>query len=316
MPFSLRVAAFVLLSAALVFAVNPGHAFEHMMRADPTALAVALAVSCLGVVVSGMKWRGLLRARRIEMPLVETVRLYWIGMFFSNFLPTSVGGDAVRLSLARHRGSVHELAASILVERLTGLAMLLGVLAAGLAVHATFAGSFAVPDSVWVLVLITAVGIVLALLLPRPMRRLTARVRRRLPSRLGPATIMAERVLHALRAYGANPRALLSAVGMSLPFYITIVLSHAACLAAVGAHVTPLQLLVVAPLVSLVSVIPIVPNGAGLTEGAFVLLYAGVGVPPDVALAAALLRRLVDLVNSAIGGGIWALRRKPILRPA
>ena len=316
MPLSLRVAAFVLLSAALVFAVNPGQAFERLLHADPTAIAVALAVSSIGVVVSGMKWRGLLRARRIDMPLRETVRLYWIGMFFSNFLPTSIGGDAVRLSLARHRGSAHELAASILVERLTGLAMLLGVLAAGLAVHAASASTYSVPQSVWMLVLVTALTVVLALLLPRPLRRIMARVRRRMPARLGPALIMLERVLHTLAAYNANPRALVAAVGMSLPFYITIVLSHAACLAAVGAHVSPFDLVVVAPLISLVSVIPIVPNGAGLTEGAFVLLYAGVGVPPDVALAAALLRRIIDLGNSAIGGGLWTMRRRPLLRPA
>ena len=46
-------------------------------------------------------------------------------------------------------------------------------------------------------------------------------------------------------------------------------------------------------------------NGLFLAEGAFVLVYASVGVAPETALAAAILRRLVDLANSGFGGLLW-----------
>jgi hypothetical protein len=36
-----------------------------------------------------------------------------------------------------------------------------------------------------------------------------------------------------------------------------------------------------------------------------VLVYASVGVAPETALAAAILRRLVDLANSGFGGLLW-----------
>lgn len=316
MSLAARVLVLVALAGLLYVTADPGQALVHLLHADPIAIALAIAVSALGVVLSGIKWSALLRARRIELPAREAVGFYWIGMFFSNFLPTSIGGDAIRLTLARDRGGAHDLAASILIERLTGLAVLLLVLGAGLAVQMLVPGQFSVPGWVWLAVLATATGMVLAVLLPRPLRRLSTRIRRHLPNRFGRVIVFGERLLHSLAAYNADRPTLLRAVALSLPFYVTIVVSHIAVLAAVGAQVDPVEVLVAAPLISLIAVIPLVPNGIGVAEGAFVLLYASAGVPAEVALAAALLRRLVDLGNSAIGGAVWAARRRPALRPA
>ena len=35
------------------------------------------------------------------------------------------------------------------------------------------------------------------------------------------------------------------------------------------------------------------------------LVYASAGVPPEVAFAAAIVRRLVDFANSGLGGVMW-----------
>ena len=60
-------------------------------------------------------------ARPIHLAYVAAAQLYWIGSFFSNFLPTGVGGDAVRLMLTLRTDGRGPVAASILVERLSGL---------------------------------------------------------------------------------------------------------------------------------------------------------------------------------------------------
>ncbi|HEX6011869.1 MAG TPA: hypothetical protein VFY87_08735 [Geminicoccaceae bacterium] len=56
------------------------------------------------------------------------------------------------------------------------------------------------------------------------------------------------------------------------------------------------------------SVLPVSINGLGVAEGVFVAIYASVGSVPELALAAAVLRRLVDVANSAIGGLFWLAR--------
>ena len=76
-------------------------------------------------------------------------------------------------------------------------------------------------------------------------------------------------------------------------------------LRSVGAEVAPLAVMLGAPLVALVALTPITINGLFLAEGAFVLIYASAGVQPEVALAAAIVRRMVDLANSGLGSVLW-----------
>jgi glycosyltransferase 2 family protein len=311
MPLWLRALAGFALFGALLWSIDLGATLDRLREVSPLPLVVAFVVSAIGVVVSAWKWKVLLGERQIRLPLSAAIRFYWIGMFFSNFLPTSVGGDAIRMTLARRHGSAHELAASILIERLTGLAVLLGVLTVGLLVHRFATGDSGMPHPVGLAVAAASLCILVALLVPRPLGRLCRRWRKRVPM-FGHAILFAARLLHVTSAYTANRRALQRAILLSLPFYATIVAAHAGVLLAVGARVELIDILIAAPLVSLVSVFPLFPNGVGLAEGAFVLLYASSGVSPAAALAAAVLRRLVDLGNSSIGGVFWAWRPQPV----
>ena len=84
-----------------------------------------------------------------------------------------------------------------------------------------------------------------------------------------------------------------------------LVLFQFAVLRAVGSSITLVDAALVAPLVPLVSLLPITANGLGLTEGAFVLFYTQMGVPAEQAFAAAILRRLVTIAVSVPGGLMW-----------
>ena len=65
----------------------------------------------------------------------------------------------------------------------------------------------------------------------------------------------------------------------------------------------------VAPVVLAVGLLPLSINGIGTIELTFVVLFGELGVPGHVALAIALLRRLVLLLLSLIGGMLYAVRR-------
>jgi hypothetical protein len=69
----------------------------------------------------------------------------------------------------------------------------------------------------------------------------------------------------------------------------------------------------VALLVTLAAALPISPNGLGVGEAAFVLLYTQIGVAPEQALAAALLRRVVVTLVALVGAVPWlASRDRPV----
>ena len=59
--------------------------------------------------------------------------------------------------------------------------------------------------------------------------------------------------------------------------------------------------------------VPISPNGIGIQEGAPAIPFVQLRLPPDVALAAALLNRLALLLTAGMGATAlaWGARRQP-----
>jgi glycosyltransferase 2 family protein len=296
-----------LLAALAAFADWPGMA-SALRRADLGPVLAALAVSLLGVLLSAAKWRLLLRRVDITLPFREAARLYWVGMFASNFLPTSVGGDAVRLALTPARDRLALVAGSILVERLTGFMVMLALCALGLAL-----GPWRLPRGLGWLAAAVPVGLAIAgaalLLAPAPVERLLAGLAVRLPPRAGRAASAARKVATGMARHARDPAGLAAAVLLSLPFYGTVALAQWLALRAVGSGIGLGEAALVAPLVQLLGVVPLTPNGLVVVEAGFVLLYGAAGVPPGAALAAAVLRRLVDLANSGLGAPAWWLGR-------
>ncbi len=306
------------LLGLLGFLVDWGAVATVLRAADLGWVAGAFAVSVLGVLISAEKWNGLLRDSGIKLRFLTTAWLYWVGMFFSNFLPTSVGGDAMRLMLTPSHGRTERVAGTILIERLTGFLVMLVLSAVGLvagplrSLHPHLLGVLLLS----VLGLIVAVAAVL--LAPAVLARLLPMLIDRLPGSLQRLLRKLQRIAVTVARQSRRGHAMLRALLLSVPFYGTLVLAQYCVLHAVGAEVNVADVVLVGALVPLLSMLPISFNGLGLAEGVFVAVYGAVGVVPQVALAAAVLRRVVDLANSALGGLMWLAdrRRAEPARPA
>ena len=295
--------------AALCLAVDPGEAAAALERARPLPLATALAASVLGVLVSAEKWRGLLRHAGVGLTLAACARLYWVGMFASNLLPTSVGGDAVRLLLTPAPGRRAAVAGSILVERLTGFLVMLALCTLGLALRPQYFDEPGLRATFLAGVLALDLGVVAALLAPGRLAPLLSGLAAHLPGILHRPIGAATRVAAAVGGLAGDPAALARAMALSVVFYGTIIAAQHAVLRAAGAEVALAEVALVAAVVPLAAMLPVSLNGLGVAEGVFVLLYAQLGVAPEAALAAAALRRLVDLANSGLGGPLWLTLR-------
>lgn len=79
------------------------------------------------------RWYILLHSARVEISFWDAVRLVFSGLFASNFLPTTIGGDLVRfLGAVRLNLDAATCAASLVVDRLIGMAGMASVLPLGL----------------------------------------------------------------------------------------------------------------------------------------------------------------------------------------
>ena len=196
-------------------------------------------------------------------------------------------------------------AGSILVERLTGFLVMLALCTLGLALRPQYFDEPGLRAAILAAVLTLELAVAAALLAPRWLAPFLWRLAVRLPAILGRVAGSASRVAAAVADLAQAPAVLGRAMGLSAVFYGTIIVAQHAVLQAVGAEVPLVEVALVAAVVPLATMLPMSLNGLGVAEGVFVLLYAQLGVEPEVALAAAVLRRVVDVANSGLGGLVW-----------
>ena len=82
--------------------VDPGFLtyFRHL---DPWLFLLALLLQTAATALAALRWWWFLNANRLELGLAETLRLYWIGLFFNNLVPGATGGDLVRAAWVARR---------------------------------------------------------------------------------------------------------------------------------------------------------------------------------------------------------------------
>ena len=94
---------------------------------------LALGLLLVSRFMISLRWHNLLRSADVDIPLKESLRLTFVGLFASNFLPTTIGGDVVRLAGAVQMGFDGAVAtASLVMDRLVGMFGMALVLPPGL----------------------------------------------------------------------------------------------------------------------------------------------------------------------------------------
>jgi len=305
----LRIVISVGALAFLFWRIGFGETLAVLRRADLRYLALALALYVCGLLVRAFRWSTLLGGLGAGVPFGRLVRLYFIGQFFSSFLPTQFGGDVVRA--AELTQDTHSSAAigTVLLDRMTGL-MVLFVM-----------GLIALPFQVgrmppWlaaVLLAVTVGGLIVGALVleGRLLRRLT----KRLPMRLslageGPLA----KVYSAVT--GCGWRAVLGAFATSVVFNLLNVVINWLCGQTVGLGIGLPYFLAVTPLIAVGGLIPSV-GGWGVRETVSTAVFGPAGADANAAAAMGVALGGVGLLTGLMGGVVYAvealcqLRRQP-----
>ena len=85
-------------------------------------LAGSLGIYIVSQAIVGLRWWTLLRAQSIFIGYWAAVRLHFLGLFYNNFMPSTLGGDLIRAwYVTRHTEKKLEAALSVFVDRTIGL---------------------------------------------------------------------------------------------------------------------------------------------------------------------------------------------------
>ena len=276
-------------------------------RLDFVAGAVLLYAG--GQVLSAWRWHLLLRPVALRTPFPRLTGFYFTGMFFNLFLPTIVGGDAVKaILLARETGAPARSTVSVFMERNVGLVALLtiAVVASWLAPPVTL---LEVPLPALTAALATAYIVVNVALLSPAGHRTAERMIRRTPlAKLAPR---ADSIYAALAPYRRPSATLGGAIVLSFAFQLVVIGVVFLTALALTLDVPLTAVAVFVPLVSLAGMIPVSVNGLGVREALYVLLFGRLGIPAEASVSLALLYLGVTIAASLPGGIAYALQKTP-----
>jgi glycosyltransferase 2 family protein len=287
--------------AAILMGVDLAHVFELLREMDWLPFLAALGLFLSGALVRAYRWGSLVWALGVRVRWLRLVELYFVGAFFGMFLPTGVGGDAVKMyELSRDDHKASAAISSVLVDRFTGLFVLFAI-----ALLALIGGYELVTPQVRLLIaLIFVLSVVaVALLLQRTWIEGWGR-RLRLDRLLGRVKILRELYL-SLHLYGSA--ALLRATAASVVWNLILILGYYLLGRAVGIDLSPWYYFLFVPIVSVLLLLPSL-GGLGIREGATMLLFQQVGVSEARALALALAYDVVLLVHALIGASLYVLQ--------
>lgn len=277
----------VLVSGAVLFLVLRGVDFSALLAnvrgAKIWVLTASFACILANYFVSSYRWQALAEVKGIKKSLRQFARLYFIGAFFNNFLPTSVGGDVVKAyKLAGTTERKVDAVSSVFMERFTGL-LVLGFISWGGFIYYFW------PQSVLIsvgILLLCAFGIWLS---PRL-------------ARLHPLFL---KFYDSVVAYRNERAVLFKAIWTSFVVQAFAITTQYLVFVALGLKVSYLYCLFVIPIITVASMAPVSINGLGIQDGLYVFFFERAGIMSTEALAVSFVYHALRLGSSLIGGVLY-----------
>lgn len=246
------------------------------------------------IYVASARWKVLLNVVKRGVSVNPLFAFNLVGIFYAQFLPGMISGDVVKgYYLARDGEEKIKVMSSALMDRFLGIGVngLLGL--AALAVSPLVLQAFELSGNTLVLVL---GAVIVGLLFAYGAVRFLERYESRFPAPL-------QKAFEPIRLYAHHPLALLGAATMSIFYFAVWTISLWALAAAVGlADLGFFTILLLLAVINVAQFLPISINGAGVREGAILLLLSAYNVPESQALVFALLIPITALGLAALGG--------------
>lgn len=304
--FLLRISVSILL-LVLLFKINkidPQVLISDIKGADKRLLATGFLFLFFVYFLGFLRWRMLLRAGGINIPLKRLISSFSGGIFFSIFLPSTIGGDLVRAAdLAEHTKKTKEVIATVFLDRLSGYIGLVFVI-----LPALLLGRNLVLDQV-VFLSVTVIIILLVMVLLVLFNNFIYSAITQLLATPGAGRIKeAIKNMHQEIYLFRNHKKMI-VLNLFTSFIVQLIgpISIYFIGLSLGVKINFIYFLIFLPIISAVTLLPIAIGGLGLREGLFVVYFAKAGVVKQLALTMSLLSFSFIVFYGAIGGLVYVL---------
>ncbi len=262
-------------------------------NAQPGYILLGFAAQLLSTCVASYRWSVIMKELRFGQRFTFYLKSYFKGAFFNQALPTSVGGDALRvLDIVRLGFRKRDAFAGVFIDRLVGLS---GLLLLNLLANLLRPGLL--PDRIfWIINALSLGGIIAIIALMAVQRFNLARFRMLRKSWLRPLYGLSRRTN---RVYRGNKGAI--QIAMTILTHLFSIIAFYWLARSVGMEYGLVIFLVIVPPVILLTLVPITLAGWGVREGAMVGLFTLIGADKTMVLSMSILYGVALIVTSLPG---------------
>ena len=298
MPYKslLRVLISSLLIFLLIYNVNVKDTLTILKASNYSYLALSAFFVFLNIYISSVRTGYILSLYKYKTNLYYLTKLYLVGNFYNNFLPTQMGGDvykAYKLSKYLKKESADKTMShlthasfAVFVDRLSGLLVLVAVLS--ITVFITLGALY--------FFLYTLLLILLYFFYNIFFKKYSAKF-----SIIG-------KLNNTIKILTTNKKAMINILSSALLVQVCSILSQVFCFYAIGVNINLLYSFLYFPAVILLGLVPSV-NGIGVQDSAFVYFFKNLGILEQYSLASSILYHLIRLVTSLLGGGLVLFKK-------
>jgi len=272
-------------------------------------LGLAIVAACAGIVLSAWRWQQVLRLFDKHVPLTTLTRHYFAGQFVSNVMPSTVGGDVVRVArVAKNVDSTTVGFGSVVLERLSGMIALPLLVVVGFALRP----SLIHVEHAW-LALFTAsatLSVLVMVVIAAGHPSLAGRFadNQNWTKFIGAVFLGVDRARR-------DPAQATVVLATAIVYQLSIVGAYAVIFKALDVDVPIAAAFAFVPAVSMLQVIPISFGGLGVREGALVWFRYGLGISGSAAATAGLLWYASLFVVSLVGAPMFAIGQRQHSHP-
>lgn len=315
LQLALRILVSVGLMIYLIRMIDWKEALEIIKGGSFLYIAGAFLAIQITVSSSVVKWSMLVhpthnKTNKKDVSIHKLGRLYYVGLFFNNFLPGSVGGDLVRVVQLGKTTGISRATASVALERLTsGIAL----------VAIVIVSSFFIKDArpyLLSLFLIVALALIVYVLFKywvKQVDRKGAHIEKGgkvnqllMKGKTGILTFAKD-----LSHYKKEQWKWWLIIGnLSLLFQFGLAWINDLLFLSFGIDIAWIELLVIITLISVITMIPVSLNGLGVREVSYVFFFQQLGVPDEISLSVSLLFFFLVSISSLVGGLFWLVERR------
>ncbi|MBI3991602.1 MAG: flippase-like domain-containing protein [Candidatus Omnitrophica bacterium] len=301
----LRVGVSIILLIFLFRMVDRKNLVEIIKNVDKLLLLVAFLTLFLSYALCLFRWDMLLKAAHIHLPLKRVIISSAGGMFFSLFLPSTIGGDLVRsIDLAVHTKKSHEVVATVLLDRLSGY---IGLVAVAL-LSLLFGWSF-VQDNTSVLFSVAIItGILITVLLILFNKFLYSKINKLLHSpQAGKIREFIKGLHQEMHIFRHHKDIVAKNLIISLAIQVMSPVTFYIIALSLGVKINALYFFIFIPIIGAITLLPISLGGLGLRDATTIFFFAKAGVGKDMAFAMSLVSFSLMLILGVTGGIIYAV---------